>query len=762
MKKVYAVLFVILWFVLNSCQSVNTYQLPTNTIHKITIKGNKIQSTDDIKANISGLKESNKSFLFIRVNSFLANKRKRIDSTGAKQASIQFFKRVPSQLDSIELTNIKNNLILYYRKHGFLKSEISYSVSKTEGKIIVDFIVREGAQSIFSTKDSVLVDNPQLASSMQEYLVNRSLIKKNTPLSMETINEQRSSIVNYFRNKGYFYFNPEVVGIHINDLSDSTLKNIALIYKIPSFAYTNVDSRKYDRVYRFGKLKINETTIDQKDESSTWIKKTINSNQLKRIINIREGDIYSLDKVNQSLLNIYATDQFKTVNVNFDTTSNKVSPTIDLVKNNKYTFSSELGGSVFRGIPGPFLTNTFKIRSVFSYLDYLDFTGRIGFEAQTGFINTETTRKNLEVNLSTTLNLPSLYIPKSLDRWKQSLTASQTQIGVGYDYIDRPEYIRTNVKVFQRYNWKKSNNKFFQLSLIDLNLLNTNYPITPTSEAFKSYLEELRLKGNNLYRSFNPSFVSSINFQYNYRSFIPSNSLVNGESLLLNLESGGTSLNFLGNKRINFIENVFSSNQEIQFYRYLRVNLDYRKYYLVGKRQKSQFAFKFNGGIAYAYSGENNYELPYEKNFFIGGPSSIRAWKPRRLGPGGYNTFSNLIEQPGSMILESSIEYRFPIVQFLGKINGAFFVDAGNIWNVDHGQMNAIGTFKLNTFLNEIAVGTGFGIRWDFDYFLLRLDLASKVINPANPKNEKWVLPKTTLSSGENPIEFNIGIGYPF
>ena len=762
MKKVYAVLFVILWITLNACQSVNTYQLPANTIHKITIKGNKIQSTEDIKTNISGLKESNKSFFYIKLNSFLAQKRLKIDSLGQKQASIQFFKRVPAKLDTIELTAIKSNLQQYYRKQGFLKAIIQYEVINLNKALQVNFSIQEGNQSLFSTKDSILVDNPQLASSLQEYLQRTSLIKLNMPLSIEALNIQKSNIVTFFRNKGYFYFNPDVVGLHINDLVDTSLKSISLIYKIPAFGYANVDSRRYDRVYRFGKLRINESSIDQNNESSAWIKKTINSNQLKRIVNIREGEIYSLDKVNQSLLNIYATDQFKTVNVNFDTLTNKVTPTIDLVKNNKYTFSSELGGSVFRGIPGPFLTNSFKIRSVFSYLDYLDFTGRIGFEAQTGFINTETTRKNLELNLSTTLNLPSLYIPKSLDRWKESLTASQTQIGIGYDYIDRPEYIRTNAKIFQRYNWKKSNNKFFQLSLVDLNLLNTNYPITPTSASFKNYLEELRLKGNNLYRSFNPSFVSSINFQYNYRSFLPSNKLVNGESFLINLESGGTSLNLLGNKRISFIENMFSSNQDIQFYRYLRINLDYRKYYLLGKRQKSQLAFKFTGGVAYAYSSENNFELPYEKNFFIGGPSSIRAWKPRRLGPGGYNTYNNLIEQPGSMILESSIEYRFPIVQFLGKINGAFFVDAGNIWNVDHGQTNTIGTFQLNSFFDEIAVGTGFGIRWDFDYFLLRLDLASKVINPANAKNEKWVLPKTTLSSGENPIEFNIGIGYPF
>jgi outer membrane protein assembly factor BamA len=192
------------------------------------------------------------------------------------------------------------------------------------------------------------------------------------------------------------------------------------------------------------------------------------------------------------------------------------------------------------------------------------------------------------------------------------------------------------------------------------------------------------------------------------------------------------------------------------------MNVDYRKYILVGKRLKSQLAFKFNTGIAYAYGAENNYQLPYEKNFFIGGPSSIRAWKPRRLGPGGYNSANNLIEQPGSMIIESSAEYRFPIVQFLGKINGALFIDAGNIWNIDHGKSNTVGNFNTNNFLNEIAVGTGFGVRWDFEFFLLRLDLASKVINPANATNEKWVLPKTTWGSGENPIEFNIGIGYPF
>jgi outer membrane protein insertion porin family len=761
-KKVSAVFIVLLWFICLSCQSLTTYKLPPNTIKNIVIKGNRVISNEEIKANIVGLKESNKSFAFIRLNSFLANKRFKKDSLGIKQSSIQFFKRKPVLLDTAFLNSTKVSLEAYYRKNGFLKNKVDLTTSKNGIAYNVTYSIQEGPQSLFSLKDSLLVDNPQLGQTVSNFFSKPSIITVDKALSIEAINQQKLALTAYLKNRGYFYFTTEAVGIYLNDLKDSTLRSVGLIYKIPASNYINNSARSYDRIFRFGSLKIDETSMNQVDESQTWVKRSINSTQLKRIINFKEGDIYSLEKVNQSLLNIYATDQFKTVNLTYDTTANKVYPKIELVKNNKYTFSSELGGSIFRGIPGPFLTNSFKVRQVFSYLDYIDFTGRIGFEAQTGFINTETTRKNLELNLSTTLNLPSLFIPKRFDMWKQSLTASQTQIGIGYDYIDRPEYVRTNIKLFQRYNWKKSTNQYFQLSLVDLNLLNTNYPQTPTSDAFLAYLEELRLKGNNLYRSFNPSFVSSINFQYNYRSFLPSNTLVSGKSLLINLESGGTSLNLLGSKKLTFIEDLLKSNQEIQFYRYLRMNADYRKYILVGKRNKSQIAFKLNAGLAYAYGVENGFQLPYEKNFFIGGPSSIRAWKPRRLGPGGYNTTNNLIEQPGSMILESSLEYRFPIVQFLGRINGALFIDAGNIWNIDHGQPNIVGNFSTETFLSEIAVGTGFGVRWDFDYFLLRLDLATKAVNPAYKANEKWVLSKTTWSSGENPIEFNIGIGYPF
>ena len=737
------------------------YELPANTIRKISISGNKHTNLEDIKANIGTLKYANKPYLSLKLNSYLSEKRRQKDSLLSKESNFQFFSRVPEIFDPVAIQANQFKLVNYYKTIGYLHAEVQTNVDTIpkSNLISVSYIITEGNPSLFTKQDSLIINNPALESMVAGYLKNESLIKKNDVLSLLVLKNEKQKLVESFRNQGYFYFNSDQVGIKLNDTKDTSLAQISLAYKIPNSTTNNL---LYDRIFRIGTVRFNELQLQVDEKEEKWITKLLAYNQLKRIVTFKEGDLFSANRITQSLQNIYATDQYKSVTINFDTSSTRVYPTVELIRNDKFNISTELGGSVFRGIPGPFITNTFKIRRIFSLLDNVELGSRIGFEAQTGFINTDETRKNLEVNLSAVVNFPTLYIPAKFSSWTNNLIGSQTQVGIGYDYINRPEYLRTNFKIFQRYQWRKSENKFFQLSLFDVNIINTDYPNSATSTAFVSYLESLKERGNNLYRSFNPSFVSNIQFQYNYRSFLPSNKLINGKSLLIGLESGGTTLNFIADKRIKFVEELLKTNQELQFYRYFRFNIDFRKYILLGSRNQSQLAFKALGGIAYAYGSENSYQLPYEKNFFIGGPSSLRAWKPRRLGPGSYNAVTNLIEQPGSILIETSLEYRFKIVQFLGSLNGALFVDAGNIWNVSQPGQLTLGKWEANSFLNEIAVGSGFGLRWDFDYFLIRLDLASKMINPANPKNEKWVLNKTSFSSAENPIEFNIGIGYPF
>lgn len=747
--------FFVLSFGLLSCSSYHSFEIPAPIINQVNIAGNQQISKADLRTNVVGLKNSYRRILPAKLYTYLSIKRERKDSLGLKPSFLQFFKSPNPIFTTIWLQNNQKQLQQYYKENGFLKAVVLPKIDTVGRLINVTFIVSEGEASYFTKNDSVSVDNPILAEHVNSYLKENSLIRPMGRLQLSVIKQEKEQLSHYLRNEGYYYFSTEAIGLRINDLKDSTLKSISLYYKIPEFKNQSTISN-YDRLYRIG-----VPTFSVADPyGNPLINAPIRS--LNKLINLKENDLYSVDLFNQSLKNVYLTDQFKTVSIRFDTTRTRLFPKIELFQNEKYNFSSELGGSVFRGIPGPFLTNSFKVRRLFTQLDYFDFSTRIGYEAQSGFINTLETRNNLELNTSASVNFPTLYLPKSLISLLGNYYGARTSVGFGFDFINRPEYQRTNFNIFQRYTWQKSEHSYFTFSPIDLNILNTNYPNTITSDAFIDYLQELKEKGNNLYRSFNPSFVSSVSMQYLYRDILPSNELKNGKIFQIGLESGGSTLNFMPNYRFNFVTDLLKSSEDIQFYRFLRFNFDFRKYKLIGVNQQSQLAFKFIGGVAYSYGADNGYQLPYEKNFFIGGPSSVRAWKPRRLGPGSYVAASNLVEQPGSILLETSLEYRFKLFSLFGQMNGAFFIDAGNVWNFSQGNPEASTHFKLNEFYNQIAVGSGFGLRWDFDFFLLRLDLATKVINPANPTNKKWVLPQTSFEGGQNPIEFNIGIGYPF
>ena len=738
-----------------SCGKYQTYEISEPIINQINLFGNRQISSFELRSNVVGIKNSYKRLLPAKLYTYLGNKRKKKDSLEIKPSFIQLFKTPNPNYSTTWLSINKNSIQRYYRENGFLETVVTPRIDSIGNLYSVSFLIDEGQPSYFTKEDSIAVDNPTLAEHVAQYLKENSLIRPLARLQLATLTQEKEQLSHHLRNEGYYYFSPDAIAIRLNDLRDTTLHKISLLYKIPEFK-NRVVIPNYDRLYRIG--------IPSFNISDPFGNPAINPpfKALSKLISLKEDDLYSVDLFNQSLKNIYLTDQFKTVSIRFDTTRTRLFPNIELFQNEKYNFSSELGGSIFRGIPGPFLTNSFKVRRLFSSLDYFDFSTRIGYEAQSGFINTTETRNNLELNLSASINFPTLYLPTLFVKRLGAIYGAKTSVGVGFDFINRPEYQRTNINLFQRYTWQKSEYSYFTFSPVNLNLLNTIYPQTATSDAFNSYLQELKLKGNNLYRSFNPSFVSSISLQYVYRNLLPTNELKDGKIFQLGLESGGTSLNFLPNYKFNFVTDLLNNGQEIQFYRFLRLNFDYRKYKMLGRNQQSQVAFKLLGGVAYAYGNENDFQLPYEKNFFIGGPSSIRAWKPRRLGPGSYISSSNLVEQPGSILLESSLEYRFKLFPLFGQMNGAFFVDAGNIWNMTQGNTDSSTQFHLSDFYNQIAVGTGFGLRWDFDFFLLRLDLATKVINPANPVNQKWVLPQTSFEGGQNPIEYNIGIGYPF
>lgn len=253
------------------------------------------------------------------------------------------------------------------------------------------------------------------------------------------------------------------------------------------------------------------------------------------------------------------------------------------------------------------------------------------------------------------------------------------------------------------------------------------------------------------------------------------------------LESGGTIFNFI---TPNFI-----LKEGLQTYKYLRAGFDIRRNTVLDKT--AILAYRFNSGVAYSYGADHS--LPYEKYFFAGGSNGVRAWRPRRLGVGSYpvklsdnpnkdGLFDYRYEKPGEILLEASVEYR---QKLFGFVSGAVFVDAGNVWlfreqapqtsseAAKYPEWTGNTKFKFDQFYKEIAVGTGFGLRFDFAFLVLRLDVGIKAYDPSRQAGDRFVLDKVSLwspyggatpgstadpnySRVREPVIYNVGIGYPF
>ena len=300
------------------------------------------------------------------------------------------------------------------------------------------------------------------------------------------------------------------------------------------------------------------------------------------------------------------------------------------------------------------------------------------------------------------------------------------------------------------------------VSIADLNIVQSAL----YTKTFQDYLDTLTSRGNTLSTSFRPSFISSIHFTYIYNNN-DFTKFVNGNFLRLFAETGGNFINYLEKpleqRGIIKDKKLFG---ELTYSRFLKFNIDYRIYRVL--LPKSQMALRINTGLAYPFQ---NQSLPYEKYFFAGGSNSLRAWRPRRLGPGSKppsvpnsdGIFDYRFEQPAEIILEMSIESRFKIVKF---IEGALFVDAGNVWRVGENTESAkLSDFNTKRFYKEIAVGSGFGIRLNFSFIIVRFDLGLKVYDPAVIERNRLVVKNWTLRNifGKNEYGLiNLGIGYPF
>ncbi|MBW3545225.1 MAG: outer membrane protein assembly factor, partial [Bacteroidetes bacterium] len=361
---------------------------------------------------------------------------------------------------------------------------------------------------------------------------------------------------------------------------------------------------------------------------------------------------------------------------------------------------------------------------------------------------------------------------------------------------DREVFKRNTFNTSLNYTWQTDNqrrnnyyNRQYTFVPIDININQSDFGANPEENIFWQQLRRWEQAGNPYIHSFNDSFVSSM---YAFVVFNKDNyGTYTQKSRYLRpfIESGGTTQNLVDFKFLR--EAGSESERGLATYKFLKFSNDYRVYFPLN--EGTALAWRVNAGLALPYgSGGTDLEgqpvpptLPYEKFFFSGGSNSVRAFRPRRLGPGIYtpdsaqqvsgNTYTNLIEQPGEVMLEASLEYRHNI---FGFFNGAIFLDAGNVWRLRETEALPGSKFEISEFYRQIALGTGYGFRLDFSFLIIRLDMGLKLFNPQSVKQQDdgsydysagWLFNKNYGSKPEggsfwdqDPIILNIGIGYPF
>ncbi|WP_324678937.1 BamA/TamA family outer membrane protein [Hymenobacter sp. GOD-10R] len=674
---------------------------------------------------------------------------------------------------------------VFLKSQGFFRSHVLATDTVEDRQVTVTLHVTEGKPFTYERLDYDIADSAVAHLVLTNQAT--SLLHLHDRYNEEVIGQERSRIETLLKNSGYYDFRSQYITLEADtSYTPGTVRLRTFIANPgpnePHQIYTirNVNFLTDAGVTRFG---VTRDTIVRDSVRYLAYKHRFSTKVLDRKLAVRPGQLYNIQNTILTQRQLADLDIFRFNTVSYrrvrtgegDTTSRQLDAFINASPTKKYQETTELGGTYVSGKPGPFANVRLKIRNVFGGAESLELGLRAGFEGQYNRLNGQSVLTT-QLGANASLILPQFLVPWRANRYLTRYNP-KTRLNGTYTYVKRPEYTRTNLEGTYDYIWQRSAYHQYVLTPVDLSLVNARN----IARYFQRQLDSLALTGSPLIRSFTQQFVPSMNATslYNSNDF---NQTRDARYYRLFVEIGGLTRS---------LYQGLLNDRNIQVYNFARLAIDYRRY--IKLAPQSFFVYRFNGGVAHALSTTTvdrydpekqetvklqQYIIPYDKYFFAGGASSVRAWRPRRLGPGGYATKYNVeqdgqsvlvrnynVEQPGEVLLEGNLEYRFPVYSF---IKGAVFTDFGNVWSLQKNEFRKGAEFQINQFYKQFAVGSGIGIRLDFTFLILRLDIATKVYDPT-AEGSNWVLRKFSLRTGnpnninqDAPTAFNLGIGYPF
>ncbi len=690
-----------------------------------------------------------------------------VDSVKSKKGLKYFIKHKlgepPVLFSSVSVDANSKILCNRLENRGYFNSRCTAKIIDKNRKIKVIYTAVPGSQ--YMIRDvKFLIDSTFEAGDAVMKTKAETFLKSGDAYDLDVIKAERERIDLRLKEKGFYFFSPDDILV----LVDSTIgeHKVDLFVRIKSSI-----PDKATRIYRiantyiFPEFNIADDTIDISqatkqsdfyiiDPAHAWKPLTF-----ERLIHFHPGDIYSRTDHAVALSSMVSLGAFKFVKNKFEETgdSARLNAYYFLTPYPKKSIRLELSGKKSDAdFTGTELTINWRNRNSFRGAELLTVSAYGGADIQTGIKEGIANRSYFKLGAQITLSIPRFITPFRIR--SVSPFVPKTRFTVGYDFLNRQNsYTLNSFRTVAGYNWKENIRKEHQLNPIEVNYVHASSVtdvyrmLAQTDATLKKAIEDQFTFGSTYHYTFtNTAQIKKINTFY-YQGGLDLSGNIYGLATGANIKAGKG-------------KTLFGT----PFAQYIKIENDFRYYLKLGENAK--LANRVFAGFGYAYG--NSVNLPFVKQFFIGGSNSIRAFRARTIGPGSYyapddpNTATGFTaDQSGDVKLELNTEYRTKIAGF---INGAIFVDAGNIWllhdDLDPAARKA-GSLFTNHFLKDLLVGTGAGLRFDLSFVILRFDLAFPLRKPWLPEGQRWVFNDLRFGSPgwrKENLVFHVAIGYPF
>ncbi len=724
----------------------------------------------------------------------------------------------PPVFDTNALAQSASNMRALLVNSGFYNPEISYSYDtvlrkKNQKRVTINYKVDAGKRTMIDTV-AYLFNKPEL-EKLADSTKSQSLLQPNTPVSKSGIIVETNRLVNLFKNNGYYKFTADEIratgdtsiaaltsvsedpfeelrllaqanaqrnkptirlGFQLNNLPDSTLLQkyyINHIYVLPDYITGDSYTDTTFNVQAF------------KNYTAEYHQKLFKFSLLRRNLSIKKGTLFRQDDYFKTINNLYKLGVWEspTIDIIEQKDTNLLNMVVKLVPLKRYAFEGniEMSYSANNATSGISTTASGNLLGLSLNLSVTDrnlgksairMTNAVkaGVEFNTSHRNSNGTFINSnELSYSNTLLIPKFIFPLGHYNSKNLIT-SQSFINTNISLINRIDFFDQQVfTTSYGYNWTNNENHLWSLKLFNFDY----HRLYNRSASFDSTLNEYPF----LKYSFNTALVMGSGLSYNLAKANPRNpELVS--NLRINFEESGLLWDLLKEKNKNSLTGNFFNKYLKEF---IKVDVDYT--YTIN-HPKSAEAFRAFAGVGIPLS-KSDTTLPFFKQYFGGGPNSMRGWPVRGIGVGGqplapYQTNGiRFNDRTGDIQLEGNAEYRFNVAPLFSNavlFKMALFTDIGNIWNFkDTKPDGGLDTtqFKFKNLYKQLGVSSGVGFRFDFSYFIIRFDVAFRFKRPDVLENDGWQFPAINFknlfgSSYDNRLwryeNFNatIGIDYPF